>query len=383
MIVEPGVYPDMTMAEYLSIAAVSSGVIRATVMETPFSGWFNSYLNATRPPDVAAESTDEAEDDEEPASEGMNAGTIIHSLLLENDWTKIQEIDPVNYPSQKKTIPKGYTNNSIRLARDIAIAQGKVPILTHKLRNIEACVRSAQKYIDSLRYGETPQAWRAFQPEWGRSEVTMVFDVDGVRCRMRPDRISNDYAVTVHVKTTKASAHPDIFSRGIMDREGYYISGGFYRLGTTILHRVNSETFFLVIETKPPYLCSLIGMDPAWHAYADSEVGRGMKLWQACVARNEWPGYPNCALYPELPPWKLARMEEIEIASGHPFEWDKLYGKEPKGGLAITPATGDIEIVPGMEVSGGGFPVGTKIGKVQKIKAADDPSDDVFKDMPL
>lgn len=321
---KPGIYPGLSMAEYLALPAVSSGVIRAMTTRCPKAAWHESYLNPDNQPSADDEAeADNAEDDD--STEAANIGTIAHSIILENSTANIAVIDPRQYPAKTTgSIPTGWTNVAIRAVRDEAIARGMTPILLPKMAKVNAMVASARAYIEALKKRQ-PAIWHAFEADYGQSEVTMVWHDDGVPCRMRPDRISADHRVAIHLKTTKANAEPDAFGRGVFTRMGYDLTGAFYRRGMR-----KSAHFFLIVEQTAPYLCSLIAPDSERAAYADAQVERAMQLWRECVRRNDWPDYPADVAYLGLPAFQRGEMEEIatDEASGIPYDPAILWGKE-------------------------------------------------------
>ena len=65
----PGIYPNMPMAEYLAIDALSTTPVRTAIEECPRAGWWRSRLNPNRPREQSTE---------------MDIGSIAHSVLLEN-----------------------------------------------------------------------------------------------------------------------------------------------------------------------------------------------------------------------------------------------------------------------------------------------------------
>ena len=300
----PGIYYGVPMPEYLAMRAVSASLLSAIVDECPYSAWFQSFLNpATRSEDAAEGEAPEADD-----SEASDAGTIAHQILLEGSNDCAMVIDPADHLGERGAVPKGWTNKSIRAARDYAREQGKIPVLPAKMAKVTAMVESAHAFIKSLKKSE-PAVWQMFQFGDGESEATLVWDDNGTLCRARPDRISNDRRLIVDVKTTLSSAHPDFFGRTLL-RAGYHGSAAFYCRGVTNLFDVECAYLFLVVEQKPPYLCSLIGLDPVWMSAGRHRVERGLRTWAACAKAGLWPGYERRACYPELPGWADARFEE-------------------------------------------------------------------------
>lgn len=308
---------DLPFDDYLRINAVSAGVLNTLTERCPRAAWFDSYLN----PAPVRETSDE-----------MDIGTIAHSIVLEGHSDGVAIIDPNDYPAARGgAIPTGWTNQAIRTARDEARAAGKIPILKTRFGEIETIVGSVRAYIESLRDSE-PAIWRLFQPEGGASELTMVWsDRIGPTCKIRHDRISAANDLVVDLKFTSISAEPDAWSR-ILVREGHYARAAFYRRGVKALTGVEPDYVFMVCETSPPYLCSLIGVDPAGYELGRSRVEYGLRLWRDCVERDSWPAYPNRVCYPDIPSWEFARWDARIGSSMVVNDWQ---GKVVDEALAI------------------------------------------------
>jgi len=308
----PGVHSGLAMDNYLLLPALSASVICTLLNECPAAARHSSYLNAEH----VRETSDESD-----------AGSIAHSILLEGSMDCVAIIDPNDHPTKSTgNIPNGWTNNSIRAARDEARAAGKIPVLPHDIALINAMVDSAQAYIESLRETE-PAIWAAFQPDGGDSELTCLWDDGGQLCRMRPDRISKDRRVIIDPKFTKRSAEPDSWSRSQVGPMGYRITASTYRRGAKALFGTLPDYIFLVVEQEPPHLCSMIGMDPENIAFGDEQVEQGISQWRRCVAENRWPAYPLKVCYPEVQAWEVSRWQERQGIGerGIPYDVSKLF----------------------------------------------------------
>lgn len=311
----PGIYQALPMADYLRLQAFSASLVNAIINECPRAAWFDSWLNPNPPP---------ADD-----SDASDTGSVAHAILLEGSSECVCVIDPMDHPAKTTgAIPNGWTNGSIRAARDAARAAGKIPMLPCDMAPVAAMVDSALVFIESLRDTE-PAIWAAFQPDGGQSELTCLWDDGGTLCRMRPDRISNDRRIIVDAKFTKRSAEPDSWGRTQIGPMGYRISASFYRRGAHALFHIDTQYVFLVVEQEPPHLCSLVGVDPTGYAMADEQVAYALKEWRRCVSANHWPAYANRVCYPEVSPWEQARwLEKQGIgADGIPYDISKLFEK--------------------------------------------------------
>lgn len=291
----PGIYSDLTMGDYLAMPAVSASMIKTILDECPRAAWYQSWLNTRR---------------QRFDNDATDRGTIAHGILLEGSIDNVAVIDPRDHPAEKTgAIPVGWTNKSIKAARDEARAAGKTPVLAGDFGVIENMVSAAWEFIHSLKETE-PQVWAAFQPDGGQSEVTMVWQDGETLCRMRPDRISSDHRLIVDYKTSARSVEPDSWGRTQLVGLGYYLSAAWYRRGVKALTGIEPSYVFLAQEAEAPYLCSLVGVDPAAFALGAEKVAAGLDMWQQCVRTSSWPAYPNRVCYPEIPAWESARWME-------------------------------------------------------------------------
>jgi hypothetical protein len=310
----PGLHLGIPMATYLAMPAVSASGVRRMVDACPAAAWWDSWLNPKR--------------EDSSSDETQSIGVAAHAVLLEGSMSRAVElIDPAKYPAKNGNIPEGWTNPAIRAARDEAAARGKVALLPAAHAKVEAMVIEARSFIGTLRETE-PAIWRAFQPDGGDSEATLLWDARGLPCRARADRISKDRRLIVDVKTCGSTAEPDAWGRTQLVGMGYYVSAAFYRRAVEALFDVVPDYVFLVQEQEAPFLCSLVGVDPQGLELGASKVRRGMDMWRSCLASDRWPAYPNRVCYPEMPPWERARWESGqggEQAAGIPYDPAKLY----------------------------------------------------------
>lgn len=293
----PGIYPGLAMSEYLSLPFLSSGLCHTILTCSPHHA---RHEQQNRP----AEDTD-----------AISIGTAIHDALLEG-VDRIEGIKPEEHRSKptkanpEGAIPKGWTNNAIRAARDAARAAGKIPMLAADVGNVKAAVAAAKAFIDSSEL--------AGMFDDGAPEQTMIFETDGVLCKARPDWLSGDHSILCHVKTTQGSAQPDAWIRSQLVNSGYDVAAAFYQRGMFAQPDMADSTLtsvFLVIEQQPPFGCSLIGLDPAMMDIAERKVARAIALWRQCAQTKRWPCYPPRICYASPKPWQLAEAEERELAA--------------------------------------------------------------------
>lgn len=294
----PGEYKVLTMEEYIAAPALNAGVLNTFVTRCPLAAWSESWLNPNRERDDTAAS---------------DIGTLAHQMVLEGSSSKMVEVNPRDFPARTTGgIPDGWTNNDIRAERDRIRALGKIPVLSPQYVEIQGMVDSVSRFIASLAVDE-PSIYAMFQPGAGESELTVIANDEGVLCKIRPDWIALNRRIIADLKFTGVTAEPNAFGRQ-MNSMGYAMSAAFYRRIIRKAYDVDCEYVFIVCETKKPYLCSLVGVDPAWGAWGAVRVARAMRQWKWCADRQRFPGYPSRVVYPELPPW-LQRDEEEAMSN--------------------------------------------------------------------
>jgi len=287
MTLKPGIYRGLPMADYLKVQAVSASLLCNLLFSCPEKAWYESAFNPNPP----------APDD----SDESDAGTIGHSLFLEGSDERIEVIDPWQYPTKSTgNVPNGWTNNEIRAARDAAREAGKTPILKAKYEPVKLMVQSARDKLERVK-AKQPTVWSAFQPNGGESETTIIFEVDGMLCKMRPDRLDAIHRAIFDAKFSGVSAEPNTWGRVQMIRMGYYIGAAFYRLGLGGDEGISYT--YLVVENKPPYLASLIGVTPQLFDLGMQKVQWALRRWKQCVASGMFSGYPDDIVYPDAPAW--------------------------------------------------------------------------------
>jgi hypothetical protein len=231
-----------------------------------------------------------------------DTGSVAHDILLHGEGT-IAVIDPAKYPAANGNIPEGWTNPSIRAARDAARSKGLTPILAAEMPAIHAMADTAREFVSRSEI--------AGIFERGRPEQTIIWREGETWCRARPDWLTDDRDVVLHFKTTKASARPERFIRGIMQDMGYGFALQFYKRGLAAVVGGTEKTRHLILvqEQEAPYACSLIGLAPAKAAIEDARVARAIDLWTECVKTDTWPGYDSRVHWADPTPWELAQSE--------------------------------------------------------------------------
>jgi hypothetical protein len=233
-------------------------------------------------------------------------------------------IDPKDHPAETKpfALPKGWTNNSIRAARDEARAAGKIPVLPGDVAAIDRLVNAAYRFIDALK-AEEPNVWQAFQPDGGHSEVTFIWEEGRTLCKARADRVAHDHSIIIDYKSTALSVQPDTWSRTMLD----YFGAAWYRRGVMAVTGVSPDYLFLAGEREPPHLHALIGVNPYDLALGTEKVDVAVRDWRRCEEAQDWPGYPARALYADVPAWHRAQWAERNGGDTEDLTVNQIFAK--------------------------------------------------------
>lgn len=238
----------------------------------------------------------------EDVSDEYDFGTVAHGELLEGK-SKLCVIQPEDHAGKKGGIPKGWTNDAIREARDTARANGLIPMLPWDAAKVSEMVAAARAAIAASELaGVMDGADIEKSIRWNEGAI--------VKCRARPDAVNHGMRIIVDYKTTN-NAEPDAFMRSGL-AYGYDVQEAFYRRGMRALG-MDYNFVFIAQEKEPPYACSLVALDPAMQDMADRKVSFAIASWESCLKRNEWRGYPNRIAYITPPAWYAAETETLDF----------------------------------------------------------------------
>lgn len=291
-VTEPGIY-DIPAADYHAdpcpTASLSSSIGKIMDDKSPLHAWAaHPRLN----PDC-----------EENTATAFDLGAAAHALILGSD-DGLMVIDPEKFPAKNGNIPKGYTNDAIREARDAAYASGLIPLLPEQLAAVERIEVAARK---AMAANAELAGWELA----GKPERVLAWREGNIWCRARMDWKPDDpKGVYLDVKTTETSVNPEIIGRYAMNM-GWDFQEAFYRRGLQVLGIAEHPRFrFVAIEQSAPHAVTVVGIPPEVAAHADHKVDMMIQLWAECMATGNWPGYPNRTVWLEAPPWSFQRHQE-------------------------------------------------------------------------
>lgn len=227
------------------------------------------------------------EQDNPPApSDAMELGTAAHKLVLGVGP------DLVEIP-----FDEWRTNEAKAMVAETR-ARGAVPLKPKDMRTVEAM---------ALALHQHPAA-HALLANVGTPEASL-FAVDeetGILLRGRLDNLPparESGRMIVGDYKTSTSAHPYKFAKSAADYR-YFMQAPWYVDLIRALGLAEDVAFvFIVQETTPPYLVSVIELEPE-----DIDTGRtknreAIDIYARCVADNHWPSYADDVVRVALPRW--------------------------------------------------------------------------------
>ena len=182
-------------------------------------------------------------------------------------------------------------------AEAAARAAGEIPMLTATYDEAVACAEAALTHPLAGPILTAP----------GASEVSLFWTDErtGLACKGRLDRLitPGDEHFIVDVKTTGQSAAPRAFAAATATY-GYHVQNAFYSDAYEQIVGVRPTFLNVVIETKPPYLTSVVQLDDDGIDIGRARYQDALDIYQRCVETGEWPGYTDViATTISLPRW--------------------------------------------------------------------------------
>jgi hypothetical protein len=281
------------MADYLALQAFSSGLGQTLLAKSALHAWTDSPWNPNR---------------ERDDSDAADIGTFAHACLLEGG-TDALVICPF----------EDWRKNDAKEMREHARSVGRLPILQHKVPEVEAMVKAAKAYVASSEISGVFDT--------GAAEQTLIWNEGDVLCKARPDWLTADRKICLSYKTTKGSAQPDAWIRTQLP--GYDAGMVLYERGVRAVCKVEATRLVhLVQEQAAPYSCSLIALSPAWYDLSERKLARALQIWSACLKTGKFPGYPTAICYAEPPSYLMSQaLEQEEAELGSEYDVSKLWQK--------------------------------------------------------
>jgi hypothetical protein len=274
---EPGFYPDMTADEYFAdpcpLPSLTQSLIPTLINRSPYH--FAHAHKRLNPYGAAPEAT-----------KTMWLGSAAHRLALGRG----REISTIRYPD--------YRHSSARADRDLAIANGRIPVLEGELIKARAMADVLKGLIGEI-VDDAPY----------ETEVVMIWQemtqYGPIWCRGMADLWCLEKAILGDPKGLQIPATADDFGR-IAATSGYDVQAVFYRRGIVkLLPELKDRARFinLVVENTPPHGAAAFELDAASLYIAERQVAMAMELFAKCLHHRSWPSYPKGVQTLSTPQW--------------------------------------------------------------------------------
>jgi PDDEXK-like domain of unknown function (DUF3799) len=275
--------------------SLSASIAHRLLTQSPHHAWWHHpKLNPAFTRDVSG---------------AFDRGTAAHALLLEGEG-KFAVIDADDYRTA-----------AAKVAREVARAAGRVPLLRDQWPEVHAMVDMCRRQL--LLHGAAPRPFTAGGPE---RTIIWTEDMGRVTCRARLDWLHDDFKTVDDYKTVSGSANPVVWTRNTLWALGHDLQAAFYCRAVKAATGIEPEFRFVVQETFAPYALSVIGLMPSAMAMARRKVEQAIAIWSECLHANAWPGYVREVAYAEAPPWELAKLEERAY-------WQQQQAGDPDEGI--------------------------------------------------
>jgi exodeoxyribonuclease VIII len=130
----------------------------------------------------------------------------------------------------------------------------------------------------------------------------MFWQMMDINCKARPDYIRQDKGLILDLKTC-LDARSDPFSRSCWNYR-YHVQAAYYLDGYRVATEESAEAFlFIAIEKAPPYAVAVYHANEDMIDQGRSEYQRDLITYAECLAKDEWPGYPEEIASLVLPRW--------------------------------------------------------------------------------
>jgi exodeoxyribonuclease VIII len=144
----------------------------------------------------------------------------------------------------------------------------------------------------------------------GKAETTHMWtdQATGLRCKCRPDWLTNDGSLIVDLKTTE-DASPMGFRKSIANWR-YHVQASWYLDGLEHATGKRPDQFiFICVEKKPPFACAVYAADAEMIQIGAETAARDLDVLATCKAAAAWPGYSDQIETINLPPWMRPKAD--------------------------------------------------------------------------
>jgi len=288
---EPGVFYDFPVSAYFGdpcpTPSVTQSLCKVILDHSPLHAWHqHPRLN----PNFSAD---------DPTK--YDVAHIAHSLML-NRGRDLLLLDAFD----------DWRTKDAQKRREEARAEGKLAVLGKHFKVAHAMVVRGREQLGAV------QGRILFGLTGGMSEVVVAWQERGKWRRQMLDWLSNDLSIYADYKTTQASAAPIGVGR-YMAEYGLDVQAAMAERGLDATIGINPKRryMFALQETYEPYCLTVMELDEGALTIGRKKLDVALGIWDRCMERNQWPGYPTHIVVPDYPGWQESQWldrEETEFA---------------------------------------------------------------------
>jgi exodeoxyribonuclease VIII len=143
------------------------------------------------------------------------------------------------------------------------------------------------------------------------TELTLVWEQIGVRCKARIDGYSLEHRAIIDLKTSGESVAPDAFARTVANLK-YHVQAAWYIDAMRAAGFDVETVIFIAIEKSGPYGVACYSLDDQAIEEGRIAVARALPILANCMTTNDWPGYDQGVQTISLPKWSI-KGEEVGL----------------------------------------------------------------------
>lgn len=279
MITAPGIYPNLSMSQYLAQPCPGPSV----------SGSELARIDATTPAHFYAQWSGNPDRAEREQTAAMAFGSAFHKYTLEGRAAFDAEyaIKPEDMSFATKEGKQWRSEN---------IGKGIVTAAEWRMIVEMAGAMRAKPKTAALLTGARP-------------EVTLAREENGVWLKSRPDAMNDKLQVAVNLKTCE-DASEDAVRKSIESYGGsYYVSAA---LCVDMLKALTGDDWqyvFVFCEKTAPYESRRVVLKPTVLEWGRMRYRRALATFAECVKSGRWPGYDDATIEADLPPWAEKKLQ--------------------------------------------------------------------------
>ena len=127
------------------------------------------------------------------------------------------------------------------------------------------------------------------------------FELEGAKCKVRPDLYSPNAEVIVDLKTTYDAS--EMGFRKSVRNFGYAWQSCWYLTGMRLLGLKARNLIFVAVDKEPPHVTAAYALTISEIERRVPDMQQACRLWAECTSSGVWPGYADDVRTLDLSKW--------------------------------------------------------------------------------